>query len=92
MTPEQLRIFLAVAERGHVTRAAGFLGISQSAASAAIKALELSSGVQLFNRVGRAIELPATVCEAFSSTWRAAAIRSRTALASGRNRRPAAWR
>ena len=59
MTPEQLRIFLAVAERGHVTRAAGFLGISQSAASAAIKALELSSGVQLFNRVGRAIELSA---------------------------------
>jgi DNA-binding transcriptional LysR family regulator len=57
MTPEQLRIFVAVAERGHVTRAAGFLGMSQSAASAAIKALEMSSGVQLFNRVGRAIEL-----------------------------------
>ena len=35
-------------------------------------------------------KLPATVCEAFSSTWRAAAIRSSTALASGRNRRPAA--
>jgi DNA-binding transcriptional LysR family regulator len=57
MTPEQLRIFVAVAERGHVTRAAGVLGMSQSAASAAIKALETSSGVQLFNRVGRAIEL-----------------------------------
>jgi DNA-binding transcriptional LysR family regulator len=57
MTPEQLRIFVAVAERGHVTRAAAFLGMSQSAASAAIKALEASSGVQLFNRVGRAIEL-----------------------------------
>lgn len=57
MTPEQLRVFVAVAERGHVTRAAGFLGMSQSAASAAIKALETSSGVQLFNRVGRAIEL-----------------------------------
>jgi DNA-binding transcriptional LysR family regulator len=57
MTPEQLRIFVAVAERGHVTRAAGLLGMSQSAASAAIKALELRSGVQLFNRVGRAIEL-----------------------------------
>lgn len=57
MTPEQLRIFVAVAERGHVTRAAGFLGMSQSAASAAIKALETTSGVQLFNRVGRAIEL-----------------------------------
>lgn len=57
MTPEQLRIFVAVAERGHVTNAAGFLAISQSAASAAIKALERSSGVQLFNRVGRAVEL-----------------------------------
>ena len=33
------------------------LGMSQSAASAAIKALEHGSGVQLFNRVGRAIEL-----------------------------------
>jgi DNA-binding transcriptional LysR family regulator len=59
MTPEQLRIFVAVAERGHVTRAAAFLGMSQSAASAAVKALEASSGVQLFNRVGRAIELSA---------------------------------
>lgn len=57
MTPEQLRIFVAVAEHGHVTRAAGLLGMSQSAASAAVKALELGSGVQLFNRVGRAIEL-----------------------------------
>lgn len=57
MTPEQLRIFIAVAERGHVTRAAAFLGMSQSAASAAVKALEASSGVQLFNRVGRSIEL-----------------------------------
>lgn len=57
MTPEQLRIFIAVAERGHVKRAAAFLGMSQSAASAAIKALEASSGVQLFNRVGRSIEL-----------------------------------
>ena len=60
MTPEQLRIFVAVAESGHVTRAAGLLGMSQSAASAAIKALELGSGVQLFNRVGRAIELSPT--------------------------------
>ena len=59
MTPEQLRIFVAVAERGNVTRASELLGMSQSAASAAIKALELSSGVQLFNRVGRAIELSA---------------------------------
>ncbi len=57
MTHEQLRIFIAVAERGHVTRAANDLGMSQSAASAAIKALEASSGVLLFNRVGRSVEV-----------------------------------
>lgn len=60
MTPDQLRIFVAVAEHGHVTRAAGFLGMSQSAASAAIKALEMDGGVKLFNRVGRSIELSPT--------------------------------
>ena len=32
-------VFIAVAERGHVTRAAAFLGMSHSAASAALKAL-----------------------------------------------------
>ncbi len=57
MTLEQLRIFIAVAERGHVTKAAQMLGLSQSAASAAIKALETDNGVKLFNRVGRGIEL-----------------------------------
>ncbi|MGE0005130.1 MAG: LysR substrate-binding domain-containing protein [Parvibaculaceae bacterium] len=57
MTLEQLRIFIAVAERGHMTKAAEMLGLSQSAASAAIKALEQGSGVRLFNRVGRRIEL-----------------------------------
>ncbi len=41
MTLEQLRIFVAVADRGHVTRAAAALGITQSAASAAIAALEI---------------------------------------------------
>ena len=40
MTLEQLRIFVAVADRGHVTRAATALGITQSGASAAIGALE----------------------------------------------------
>jgi DNA-binding transcriptional LysR family regulator len=57
MTFDQLRIFVAVAERGHVTRAADFLGISQSAASAAISALETRYGAKLFDRVGRGIEL-----------------------------------
>lgn len=57
MTLDQLRIFVLVAERGHMTLAAETLGISQSGASAAIKALEALYGVQLFNRVGRGIEL-----------------------------------
>jgi len=60
MTLDQLRIFVAVAERGHMTKAAELLGISQSAASAAIRALEQQHGVRLFDRVGRNIELAQT--------------------------------
>jgi DNA-binding transcriptional LysR family regulator len=59
MTLEQLRIFVAVAEREHVTRAAEALGLTQSAVSAAVAALETRYGVALFNRVGRSIELSA---------------------------------
>lgn len=57
MTLEQLRIFLAVAEREHVTRAAEVLNVTQSAASGAIAALEAQHDVKLFHRVGRRIEL-----------------------------------
>jgi len=57
MTLEQLRIFVAVAERQHVTRAAEALNLAQSAASAAIAALEGRHGAKLFHRVGRGIEL-----------------------------------
>ena len=57
MTLEQLRVFVAVAERQHVTRAAEALNLAQSAASAAIAALEARHGTKLFNRVGRGIEL-----------------------------------
>jgi DNA-binding transcriptional LysR family regulator len=60
MTLDQLRIFVAVADRGHVTRAAAALGITQSAASAAIAALETRYRSRLFNRVGRGIELTET--------------------------------
>jgi DNA-binding transcriptional LysR family regulator len=60
MTLDQLRIFVAVADRGHVTRAAAALGITQSAASAAIAALESRYRSRLFNRVGRGIELTET--------------------------------
>ena len=57
MTLEQLRIFVAVAERQHVTRAAEALNLTQSAVSAAIAALEGRHGAKLFSRVGRGIEL-----------------------------------
>lgn len=60
MTLEQLRIFVAVADRRHVTRAATDLGITQSAASAAIAALEARYGAKLFDRVGRGIDLTET--------------------------------
>lgn len=57
MTLEQLRVFVAVADRQHVTRAAETLHIAQSAASASIAALEGRHGAKLFHRVGRGIEL-----------------------------------
>jgi DNA-binding transcriptional LysR family regulator len=57
MTLEQLRIFVAVAEREHVTRAAEAVGVTQSAASNAIAMLEARHDVKLFHRVGRGIEL-----------------------------------
>ena len=60
MTLDQLRIFLEVAERGHVTRAAEALGMSQSAASAAIASLEAGFQIKLFDRVGRGIQLTDT--------------------------------
>src|SRR6478736_6212905 len=57
MTLEQLRIFIAVAERQHVTQAASQLNLTQSATSAAIAALETRYGIKLFDRVGRGIVL-----------------------------------
>lgn len=57
MTLEQLAIFVAVAEREHLTQGASAVGLTPSAASAAVKALEAAYGVDLFDRVGRRIEL-----------------------------------
>jgi DNA-binding transcriptional LysR family regulator len=57
MTLEQLRIFVAVAEREHMTEASRVLNIVQSAVSHAIATLEAEFGLKLFNRVGRRIEL-----------------------------------
>jgi DNA-binding transcriptional LysR family regulator len=60
MTLDQLRIFIEVAEQGHVTRAAEALGMSQSAASAAIASLESRYQIKLFDRIGRGIRLTET--------------------------------
>lgn len=59
MTLEQLRIFIAVASRGHLTQAAAALHLTPSAVSSAIQALERRHDVRLFHRVGRGIELSA---------------------------------
>jgi len=57
MTLEQLRIFVAVAEREHVTQAARDLNLTQSAVSAAVTALEERHDTKLFDRIGRRIAL-----------------------------------
>ncbi len=57
MTLEQLRIFIAVAEREHVTQAAQALHLTQSAVSSAIGALEARHDVILFKRIGRRVAL-----------------------------------
>ncbi|WYL97306.1 MAG: LysR substrate-binding domain-containing protein [Gloeotrichia echinulata IR180] len=57
MTLDQLKIFVAVAEHLHFTRAAEELYITQPAVSAAIQSLEQEYGVKLFHRIGRHIEM-----------------------------------
>lgn len=57
MTLDQLRIFVAVAEREHVTRAAEALNLAQSAVSSAVNIIEGRHAIKLFHRVGRGIEL-----------------------------------
>jgi DNA-binding transcriptional LysR family regulator len=59
MTLEQLKVFVAVAEREHITQAARELNLAQSAASNTVSALEEEFHVKLFDRVGRRIELTA---------------------------------
>ncbi|MCT7666514.1 LysR substrate-binding domain-containing protein [Shinella kummerowiae] len=60
MTLDQLRIFVAVAEREHLTQAAEALNLTPSAVSSAIRVLEERYGIALFHRTGRRIELTET--------------------------------
>jgi len=55
LTP--LRYLIAIAEAGHMTRAAEVLGVGQPALSAAVRKLEEELGVALFDRTGRGVEL-----------------------------------
>jgi DNA-binding transcriptional LysR family regulator len=79
MTLEQLRIFVAVAERLHMTRAAEALHLTQSAASAAVAALETRYGARLFDRVGRGLAL-SDAGEAFLPEARAVLARAAAAV------------
>ncbi|MEM9577458.1 MAG: LysR family transcriptional regulator [Pseudomonadota bacterium] len=55
-----LRSFVAVADTGGVTRAAGFLHLTQSAVSMQLKRLEEFLGLDLLDRSGRTIALTAS--------------------------------
>lgn len=59
MELRQLRYFIEVAEREHVTEAAEHLHVAQSAVSLQISKLEAELGVVLFERVGRNVKLTA---------------------------------
>ncbi|QUG41487.1 LysR family transcriptional regulator [Psychrobacillus sp. INOP01] len=57
MELRQLRYFIEVAEREHISEAAVHLHVAQSAVSRQIANLEDELGVQLFERVGRNVKL-----------------------------------
>lgn len=56
-TLRQLQVFLAIAHFEHLTRAAETLSLSQSATSSALKDLENQFSLQLFDRVGKRLQL-----------------------------------
>ena len=57
ITLRQLSVFIAVADAGSTTAAAGHVALSQSATSAALNELESVLGARLFDRVGTRLVL-----------------------------------
>lgn len=86
----RLRQFVAVAETGGFTAAAGTLHLSQQALSASIRQLETELGVTLFSRIGRRIELTAAghalLTESRPLLAAAATVGQRVRAASSRSR------
>ncbi len=56
-TLRQLEVFLAIAHQQNVSKAAIQLNLSQSAASSALKEMEQQFDVQLFDRIGKRLQL-----------------------------------
>ncbi|MEH6823485.1 MAG: LysR family transcriptional regulator [Motiliproteus sp.] len=53
----QLEVFLETAQQQNITRAATALSMSQSAASSSLKELEQQFDIQLFDRIGKRLQL-----------------------------------
>ncbi|MCG8612013.1 MAG: LysR family transcriptional regulator [Pseudomonadales bacterium] len=56
-TLRQLQVFIATAHHENISKAASSLSMSQSAASEALKNLEIQYDIQLFDRIGKRLQL-----------------------------------